>query len=278
MPKASNPEPAAMKQGDSPSRFVLVGPAKISLPPGFVACDASEVASKVFQARSKTIFVSNHRSGTEALLRAGLQSRRKTRAAQLLALEPPRPESVLSLLNVFPRVVGLGGGYAWLPLEELLTVLSGKERKNRFIGGAADPVAKTVALVRGDLTTVVAPFSFFKRSGDGTGPEFDKLAITDYGNTVRLGEYETSADGILYELDEDYRRRLRKQRLESDRSFGASLRRLRIQRGLRRGDFAPLSAKTVARIERDEVARPRGKSLGAIAARLRVDPDQIESF
>lgn len=95
---------------------------------------------------------------------------------------------------------------------------------------------------------------------------------------MALGEYEASADGILYEFDADYRRKLHKERLESDRNFGASLRRLRIQRGLKRGDFAPLSAKTLARIERNEVQKPRGKSLRTIAATLQVDPDQIESF
>jgi transcriptional regulator with XRE-family HTH domain len=66
--------------------------------------------------------------------------------------------------------------------------------------------------------------------------------------------------------------------LKKEQSFGASLRRLRIQRGLKREDFSPLTAKTLARIERGEVQKPRGKWLLVIAEKLQVDPDQIENY
>jgi len=132
--------------------------------------------------------------------------------------------------------------------------------------------------VRGDRQTVVVPFSLFEETANGVRPDFDALSFTDYGHTVKLGEYEASTDAILYEIDADYRRMLNKARQKSERSFGASLRRLRLQKRLKRSDFAPLAAKTIARIERSEIAKPRGKSLEIIAQRLGVAVDEIETY
>lgn len=202
----------------------------------------------------------------------------RSRIARLLAIEPPRAESVPSLLGVFTEVLSFGAQYRWLPVEELLTVLSGDDAADRFIGGAVDAETETVALVRGDRGTMVLPFSFFEPPGDGVGPDFSKLSLADYGHTVAFGEYEASADGILYETDGDYRAKLNRERRETERSFGASLRRLRLQRKLQRTDFSPVAAKTIARIERSEVAKPHGKTLETLARRLGVGADQIESY
>lgn len=138
--------------------------------------------------------------------------------------------------------------------------------------------SKTVALVRGDLTTVVVPFAYFKEAGDGTKPVFDALSVADYGNTVALGEYEASADGILYEFDDGYRQKIKKSRVANEQTFGAALRRLRLQRGLKRSAFAPLTEKTIARIERSEVETPHGNTLDVIAERLKVKPEQIANY
>jgi transcriptional regulator with XRE-family HTH domain len=104
----------------------------------------------------------------------------------------------------------------------------------------------------------------------------NRSKLTDYGRTVALGDYEAPADAILYELDPAYRRQLKKQRRQSERTFGASLMRLRKQRRLKRSDFAPISSKEIARIERSEVEKPHAKTLGAIAGRLGVRPEEIE--
>jgi lambda repressor-like predicted transcriptional regulator len=138
--------------------------------------------------------------------------------------------------------------------------------------------SETLALTRGNLRTMTAPFSIFQPSGKGVQPDFTRLGLADYGHTVRLGDYEASSDAILYEVDPDYRRRIRKQRLAEEKTFGASLRRLRIQKRFSRNDFAPLSSKTIARIERNEVAKPHGETLRTIADRLGVEPDEIESY
>jgi hypothetical protein len=261
-------------------RYVVIGATgkfRDPLPEGVTLCRASDLKSCVQHAWSEAVFVSCASGSTDALLKATLKAQRRCRFEHLLTMEPPRTESVPTLLGVFGKVIGLGG-YRWLPVEELIKVLTGNDAVNRFIGGAADSESRTLALVRGDRQTVVVPFSLFAETADGVKPDFGALSFTDYGHTVALGEYEASADAILYEIDPDYRRKLNKERQKSERSFGASLRRLRIQKRLNRSDFAPLTAKTIARIERNEIVRPHGKSLDTIAHRLGVPVDQIETY
>ena len=126
---------------------------------------------------------------------------------------------------------------------------------------------------------LTVPFTAFGTSGSGTKPNFNKFAVIDCGQSIQLGDYEAAVDAVLYEYDPEYRRRISKQRLQEDRSFGAALRRLRKQRGLRREDFEPdLSAKTVARIEQGKVKRIQKKTLNALAEHLSVEPDEIETF
>ncbi len=260
-------------------RFVLVGSMAKKVPAGVLVCRRfADLPTFVRETPKKRVFVSYSQSSTDDLLQEGLKLKRGARMGNLLTLKPPRPESVPSLSAIFERVIGAIAAYAWLPFQELPTVLSGKDAADRFIGGTADPKSETLALVQGNLESFVVPFAYFKTSGDGTKPDFSKLAFTDYGRTVSLGEYEASADGILYEFDPVYRQKLKKERLKSNRSFGASLRRLRLQRGLKRSDFAPVASKTIARIERTDVEMPHGKTLQTIAQRLGVSADQIESY
>lgn len=162
---------------------------------------------------------------------------------------------------------------------ELVEVLEADNSAELFIGGNVDSATETLTFWRGDLKALTVPFSAFEPSGDGTLPDFGRLSIIDSGQTVRLGDYEAAVDAILYEYDPEYRRRIAKQRLQEDRSFGAALRRLRKQRGLRREDFEPeISAKTIARIEQGKVQRIHKKTLEALANRLAVDPQEIATF
>ncbi len=169
-------------------------------------------------------------------------------------------------------------GFQWLPKDELVEVITCAAASERLIGGSVDLQGKTLTLLRGDITTLVAPFSLFPPSGDGISPDFTRVGFTDYGRTVALGDYEASADAIFYELDPGYRRQLNKQRRQTERSFGASLLRLRKQRRLKRSDFAPLSSKEIARLERNEVASPHAKTLETIAHRLDVRPEEITGY
>lgn len=269
------------KSAPTTGRWVLVGSGVVKAPAGVVVCrSVSQLQSVVREAprTKKRVYITYLGRSADDLVREGMKLGRGARMGNLLTLEPPRPESVASLSALFERVIGAIPGYAWLPKEEVPTVVSAKDASDRFIGGAVDMAGKTVSLVRGNLSMLVVPFSHFKASGDGTKPDFSKPSFSDYGVTVAFGEYEASADGILYEFDPDYRQKLKKERQAAEKSFGASLRRLRLQRRLKRSDFAPVASKSIARIERGDVERPRGKTLEAIEKKLGMNAEQIESF
>jgi hypothetical protein len=249
------------------------------LPPQVVIChDRAEVEAAVSGSTNRATWISFTRNFTDILLEKAVDARADLRGSHLITLTPPRSESISALLGLFHPVFGLVEGFQWLPKEELVEAITRDDASDRFLGGSVDPKAKTLTLLRGDITAVVTPFALFQKSGDGTAPDFGRLALTDYGRTVALGDYEAAADAILYELDPVYRRKLKKQRRQSERTFGASLMRLRKQRRLKRSDFAPLSAKEIARIERNEVENPQAKTLGVIADRLGVRPEEIESY
>jgi hypothetical protein len=244
----------------------------------FVCHDRSEVEAAVISPMQRVTWVSFTRNFTDILLAKAVGSRADLRGSHLITLTPPRSESISALLSIFHPVFGIVEGFKWLPIEELVGVITRDDASDRIIGGSVDAKAKTLTLLRGDIEAVVAPFGMFQNSGDGTAADFTKFRLADYGRTVALGHYEASADGILYERDPDYRRRLKRQRRQSERTFGASLMRLRKQRRLKRSDFAPISSKEIARIERNEIEKPHAKTLDVIADRLGVHADEIEGY
>jgi hypothetical protein len=78
------------------------------------------------------------------------------------------------------------------------------------MGESVDRTAEAPTLLRGDITTVVAPFEIFQQSRDGTALDFAKLALSDNSRKIALGEYKASADAILHALDPKHPRRLEK--------------------------------------------------------------------
>jgi hypothetical protein len=264
-------------------RFVFLGSRKglfkEPLPPHVWVChDRSQLEAAITSPTKSVTWISFTRHFTDLLLEQAVNARADLRGSHLITLTPPRSESISALLGLFHPVFGLVEGFQWLSKAELVEVITRDDASRRFIGGSVDPKAKTLTLLRGDIKAVVAPFSIFLKSGDGTAPDFQRLQLTDYGQTVALGDYEASADAILYELDPTYRRRLKKQRRQGERTFGASLMRLRKQRRIKRSDFAPISSKEIARIERNEVEKPHTKTLAAIALRLGVRPEEIAGY
>lgn len=187
-------------------------------------------------------------------------------------------KSIPVLSSLFRRIAyAVDGGF--IPAEELAEVLESENCTNLLIGGFVNNATQTITLWRGNLESLTVPFSAFEKSGDGTVPDFSSFSVIDYGQTVKLGNYEAAVDALLYEYDPEFRRASSKKRLQEDRSFGASLRRLRKQRGFRREDFEPdLSAKTVARIEQGKVTRIQKTTLDSLARHLSVDPKEIASF
>ncbi len=250
-------------------------------------CNTQTEIGKVYDDVSDNLtWVSYAQRFTDELVKAVSMKRatqRKTsppRDECVLTIASPRPESVPTLHGLFSRIVGDSPGYHWLPKDELSEVLfdNSIDRSEFIIAAASDPVTRTLSLVRGNCQPLVVPFSFFEPSGDGTKPDFGYVRVTDFGRTIALGDYEAAADAIMYESDRDYRKKVTARRKESEKSFGASLFRLRMQRRLKRTDFSPLSAKTIARLERNEIGKPHGATLNAIAKRLHVAPDEIADY
>ena len=187
-------------------RFVFLGSQKglftNPLPPRVSVCnDRSEVEAAVSNPTKHVTWISFTRQFTDILLEKAVATRASFIGAHLITLTPPRSESIPALLSLFHPVFGLVEGFKWLPKEELVEAITRNDASDRFIGGSVDPKSKALTLLRGDLQAVVAPFAIFKKSGDRTAPDFTRLNLTDYGLTIALGDYEVSADAILYELD-----------------------------------------------------------------------------
>ena len=238
----------------------------------------ADVDEAVARADRWTTWLACTASSTDLLLDRTVRTRTDSNCSRLITLAPPRAESLPALLGLFHPVFGVTQGSRWLDPSELLDAITADDAADRFIGGSVDPKAKTLTLIRGDITAIVAPLAIFTKSGDGTAPDFARLRLTDYGRTIALGDYEASADAVLYELDTRYRRRLNRQRRERDRTFGAALLRCANSGRLKQTDFAPVSSKEIARIERNEVARPHAKTLNVIADRLGVRPEEIRNY
>jgi hypothetical protein len=182
---------------------------------------------------------------------------------------------VLSL--VFRFVVSPGQGMRLLPPAELKEVLAAPGCADLFVAGFASPCDELVVLYRGTLEPLVVPFGWFQRR-PGVRLDFEALGLTDDGQTVTFGEHEVATDSILYAHDAAYRKRARARELERDDSFGASVRRLRLSHGLRRGDFEGISEKEIARIERGEIGTPHRRTLETIAARLGVSVEELGTY
>lgn len=228
------------------------------------------------QPTKNALWISYDKSLTRELLKS--ISRPNVFLGEAVFLHDLAPSSIATLTGSFEHFAFSEDG-SFLEPEELAEVLKEEGREDLFIGGSVDKATKTITLWRGNLEALTVPFSAFPKSGDGIKPDFCKFAVIDYGQTIKLGPYEAATDAVLYEYDADYRRRIKKERQATEQSFGASLRRLRKQRGLSREDFAPaVAAKTVARIEQGQVTNVQRRTVKALAARLGVSPGEITSF
>ncbi len=164
-----------------------------------------------------------------------------------------------------------------MPLDELTEVLSSKNRRDLLIGGEFIPARSEILLYRGDLEPMTVPLGWFSPKPGSPEPDAARLSVTDYGQTVRLGEYEAAADAILYEFDDDYRPRAMERMLEKDASLGGAIRRLRLQKGIRQTDFPGVTAREIARIEKGLV-KPREETLRRIAKKTGVPVDQLQTY
>jgi hypothetical protein len=206
----------------------------------------------------------------------GLQ-RKVPSLGKLFLLETSNLDVLSTAANVFPRVYWSDSPKHRLPLVQIVKVVMAPDARDRIISGRVDLQTKMLKLVRGDFSSLLVPLSIFKPAGDGVVPDPTDFEVIDFGHAIRLGQYESAADAIFYEVDPEYRKRLREKRRAEEQTFGASLRRLRLQRGLRQSDFG-FPQRTIARIESGVVAKPHPATVRQIADCLGVQPDEIETF
>jgi Helix-turn-helix len=234
------------------------------------------IRESIPQADKHTLWISEDQELTSKLLKALKWPTKRLGRAVLLF--KPQLEILTALSAAFDRVAFSSNG-GFLSSEQLGEALVAKNRADLLIGGSVDKGSQTITLWRGNLDSIVVPFSAFPVSGDGITPNFDDFEIIDYGQTVRLGEYEAATDSVLYEYDPKYRRRKAKERIASEQGIGASIRRLRKQRGLRREDFASVcDAKTIARIEQGKEHTPRQRTLEGVAGILNVPLAELNTY
>jgi hypothetical protein len=226
--------------------------------------------------RRRALWIAPNVSAVHLLL-ASLAGR-STGDQRLLSLEPANGARHGLLHAIFRFVVSTDEGARLLPSDELAEVLGSPRREDLFLGATVASDDAAVILYRGSLEPVVVPLVWFRARPGGPKADSSRLAIEDFGQTVRLGDYEAATDAVLYEFDHAYRRRAKKRRFEQDRSFGGALRRLRLQKGLGRSDFSGITAKAIARIERGEVRKPHARTLAVLGRSLGVAAHRIASY
>jgi len=236
----------------------------------------SEIRDALERHGRRALWIAPSAPAVELLL-AALAGRSKG-DQRLLSLEPANGARHGLLHATFRFVVSADEGICLLPIDELADVLGSPNREDLFVGAAFASVDAAVLLYRGSLEPLVVPLTWFRQRPGGPRPDAAYLAVTDSGQTVRLGDYEAATDAILFEFDDAYRRRARKRQIERDSSFGGALRRLRLQKGLRRTEFPGLTAKEIARIERGGVKKLHRQTLAVLAKRLGVPADKITGY
>ncbi|MBC7466420.1 MAG: helix-turn-helix domain-containing protein [Bdellovibrio sp.] len=241
---------------------------------------SSKFLSELHKASSESVWVTDHSSIIELALREPdifkLRDSLKKKTYMLIRGEANR--SWESALDSLFKKSFIFSDQASLSISEILEVLSSKKPDHLAVGGSIDIELGILVITRGDLSTLAVPINTFRTSGDGVSPDFSDFSIVDSGQTLKFGEYEASVDSVLYEFDQEYRKSIKAQRSKTDKSFGACLKRLRIQKGLLQSDFCTIDEKAIGRIERGEVNKPHKGTLNKIAKVLGVASEEISSY
>ena len=183
------------------------------------------------------------------------------------------------LKEIFPVMIpSVSDDFFTLGKNELMTVISKdiNTRKLRAIGVNLYKELGIFKIIRGDFSSLIVKMDSLLPSGAGVAPHFDDVEIIDFGNAIRFGEYEASMRGLLYENDKNYRLEKKKQRLSSEKSFGACLRRYRIQKKIKQSDLKNTSEKTIRRIEEGD--KPTETTKTKILNELNIAEDDLMSF
>jgi hypothetical protein len=108
-------------------------------------------------------------------------------------------------------------------------VVAGERAEELLSAASSIPTPRRSSSTGGISIASLFRIQWFKLRPKTPRPDFTAFAVTDFGQTIQLGEYEAAADAILYEFDEEARR-MKEWEVEQDTTFGGALRRLRLQR------------------------------------------------
>jgi hypothetical protein len=197
---------------------------------------------------------------------------------RVLCLSDASPEKLRLLNDLFQQVVSASNPVKLLPKDHILEVLKSDHPDHLFIGGYVDQDDRQIVLYRGNIEPLFVPFDWFTEYESPVPPDFADFEVTDFGQTVRLGDHEAANTAILYEFDPAFRAWDKKRQRTLDDSLGGCIRRLRLSKGLKRHEFPPLHEKTIARIERGETPQPDERTLAIIAQRLGVAQRDLLSY
>jgi DNA-binding XRE family transcriptional regulator len=289
MPKMINRRAGhAMPVSGKPIRFIIVDTdqrwaADFGRDATAVCRTQSEVERAISLATPDSVWISRTDGRTEKLAKALVASiehsaKRKTHG-RLLAIKMANASLLPTLQRMFIDVAGFSQDFRCLSAAELSAVLrsDASHRRDVFIGGHIDRSLGAALLVRGTFEQLLVPLTLFRPSGKSR-PDFKRFELSDYGHTLRFGDYEATTDSVLWDMDPHYRARIKARERCSAKGFGPSLRRLRKQRGLLQSDFPRVARKTISRIEKGAVEKPHGTTLARIAKTLGVEPDEIETY
>ncbi|MCK6481052.1 MAG: helix-turn-helix domain-containing protein [Planctomycetes bacterium] len=185
------------------------------------------------------------------------------------------PSLVSALSGRFLRVIA--DPDAVLEGEDLLAALTSDHPEDLCVAAGLLPGGEELVLWRGDFRPLFVTLREFRGPAAGV-PDPRRIRLLDCGQTVALGRFQAAFSALLYEKDPDYRRRARRRARDEDRSYGGSIRRLRLQRGRTRGEIPGVASRTVARIEKGFVRRPHRATLAALAAALGVAVEELGTF
>ena len=234
--------------------------------------NAGEVPRLAAQRRLNSVIVPANDMCLQAVAQAVVSSPRK--AGVLVIPWLPRAEIFPVILRGFYRVFPLAITAFPNDPQRLCSVLTAAEPA-RIIGAVPDATLAVITLFRADLSMLCVPSSWFIPEEDRDMADINALQLRDDGTMIHLGSRHWSAHAISSAFDAAFRRSVRRQELMQSDSLGGLIRRLRKERRLAREEFPGIDAKTIARIERNEITRPQRETLRLIALTLGLPIEQL---
>lgn len=231
-----------------------------------------EVPRLAARRKLNSVIVAANEISLDAIAQAVVSSPRK--AGVLVIPWLPRAEIFPFLLRGFHRVLPLAISAFPDHTKRLCEAIKAAESA-RLIGAVPDLALAAVTVFRADLSALCLPMHWFEQSGESGLTDMRALKIEEDGSVVKLGSRRWASHQIISSFDAHFRRTLRRLELTENDTLGGLIRRTRKERRLAREEFPGIDAKTIARIERNEIMRPQRETLRLIAQTLDLPVEQL---